>query len=91
MLVFLPWPIKSNLKCFFCSLLLSRSGAEDRHGYIWDRYYGILLAKLPHRDVVNSVAFNPRDPEMLITASDDHSLKIWYSRLKAEQSQGAMC
>ncbi|XP_071802672.1 F-box/WD repeat-containing protein 5-like isoform X2 [Asterias amurensis] len=59
------------------------SGAEDRQGYIWDRYYGILLAKLAHRDVVNSVAFNPRDPEMMITASDDHTLKVWFSHHKA--------
>lgn len=36
------------------------SGAEDKHGYLWDRHYGVCVAKFPHADVVNSVAFNPR-------------------------------
>ncbi|XP_015436103.1 PREDICTED: F-box/WD repeat-containing protein 5 [Dufourea novaeangliae] len=58
------------------------SGAEDKYGYLWDRYYGMCLAKLPHSDVVNSVAFNPCDPEMLITTSDDYTIKIWRSRAK---------
>lgn len=45
-------------------------------GYIWDRHYGISLAKIPHKDVVNSVAFNPREPEMLVTVSDDMTIKV---------------
>lgn len=52
------------------------SGAEDMHAYVWDRYYGMCLAKYPHTDVVNSVAFNPRDMEMLVTTSDDYSIKV---------------
>ncbi|XP_038637757.1 F-box/WD repeat-containing protein 5 isoform X1 [Scyliorhinus canicula] len=72
-----------NDECFFIFLDVSRdyvaSGAEDRHGYIWDRHYNICLAKLQHADVVNSVAFNPLDQEMLITASDDCTLKVWRS------------
>lgn len=52
------------------------SGAEDMHAYVWDRYYGMCLAKYPHIDVVNSVAFNPRDTEMLVTTSDDYSIKV---------------
>lgn len=36
----------------------------------------MCLARLPHKDVVNSVAFNPRDPEMLVTVSDDHKIKV---------------
>uniref|UniRef100_UPI00398EE208 F-box/WD repeat-containing protein 5-like isoform X4 n=1 Tax=Pristiophorus japonicus TaxID=55135 RepID=UPI00398EE208 len=72
-----------NDECFFIFLDVSRdyvaSGAEDRRGYIWDRHYNICLAKLQHEDVVNSVAFSPVDQEMLITASDDCTLKIWRS------------
>lgn len=52
------------------------SGAEDMYAYVWDRYYGMCLAKYPHADVVNSVAFNPRDSEMLVTTSDDYSIKV---------------
>lgn len=52
------------------------SGAEDHHAYVWDRYYGICLAKYQHTDVVNSVAFNPRDSEMLVTTSDDYTIKV---------------
>lgn len=46
------------------------------HAYIWDRYYGICLTKYQHTDVVNSVAFNPRDSEMLVTTSDDYTIKV---------------
>ncbi|XP_056644691.1 F-box/WD repeat-containing protein 5 [Diorhabda carinulata] len=75
-----------NNECFFIFLDVCNeyvaSGAEDKHGYLWDRHYGACLIKFPHQDVVNSVAFNPKDPEMLVTTSDDHSIKIWRSRAK---------
>ncbi|XP_030853545.1 F-box/WD repeat-containing protein 5 [Strongylocentrotus purpuratus] len=74
-----------NIIFLSVSDLYVASGAEDRQGYIWDRHYGILLARLPHTDMVNCVSFNPLDPEMLISASDDHTLKIWYSKNRVEQ------
>lgn len=61
------------------------SGAEDKHGYLWDRHYGVCLVKFPHIDVVNSVAFNPCDPEMLVTTSDDYTVKVWRSRSKVKE------
>ena len=61
------------------------SGAEDKHGYLWDRHYGIPLQKFPHDDVVNSVAFNPCDPETLVTVSDDFTIKIWRSRNREKE------
>ncbi|XP_068151561.1 F-box/WD repeat-containing protein 5 [Drosophila tropicalis] len=75
-----------STECFFifldCCEEYVASGAEDHHAYLWDRYYGISLAKFRHSDVVNSVAFNPRDSEMLVTTSDDYSIKIWRSKAK---------
>ncbi|KAL2100398.1 hypothetical protein ACEWY4_004792 [Coilia grayii] len=72
-----------NDECFFIFLDVSRdfvaSGAEDKHGYIWDRHYNICLAKLAHTDVVNSVAFSPADQELLLSASDDSTIKVWRS------------
>ncbi|CAG9767627.1 unnamed protein product [Ceutorhynchus assimilis] len=78
-----------NNECFFIFLDVCNeyvaSGAEDKHGYMWDRHYGVCLAKYPHVDVVNSVAFNPKDPEMLVTTSDDFKIKIWRSRSKVKE------
>ncbi|KAH8385754.1 hypothetical protein KR009_005905 [Drosophila setifemur] len=77
-----------STECFFIFLDVCdeyvASGAEDHHAYLWDRYYGISLAKFKHSDVVNSVAFNPSDSEMLVTTSDDFTIKIWRSWAKAK-------
>lgn len=73
-----------NNKCFFIFLDVSHtlvaSGCEDNAAYIWDRHYGIGLARLPHGDVVNAVAFNPADDHMCVTTSDDYSIKVWRSK-----------
>lgn len=72
------------------------SGAEDRHGYIWDRHYDICLAKLQHDDVVNSVAFSPVEQELLVAASADSTIRVWRSprtvrTLQAEKPQLRRC
>ncbi|XP_058057938.1 F-box/WD repeat-containing protein 5 isoform X2 [Anopheles bellator] len=78
-----------NTECFFIFLDVCdnyvASGAEDMHAYLWERYYGVCLAKYQHEDVVNSVAFNPRDNEMLVTTSDDYEIKVWRSAAKAKK------
>ncbi|OAD58000.1 F-box/WD repeat-containing protein 5 [Eufriesea mexicana] len=61
-----------NNECFFIFL-------DVCNEYV-ARHYGICLTKFPHLRVVNSVAFNPRDPEMLVTTSDDYTIKVWRSR-----------
>ncbi|CAN0173190.1 unnamed protein product [Lampetra fluviatilis] len=70
-------------ECSFFHLHVSRhfiaSGSEDHNGYIWDRHYSVRLARLPHDDCVSSVALSPVEQEMAVTASADHTLKVWRS------------
>ena len=56
---------------------------------MWDRHYGICLQKFPHEDVVSSIAFNPKDPEVLVTVSDDFDVKIWRSLNREKQIKNA--
>lgn len=74
---------------YFSSCSSACSGAEDKHGYIWDRHYNICLARLAHNDVVNSVAFSPADQELLLSASDDSTIKVWRSPRMVRLTQAA--
>ena len=58
------------------SASLIGSGSEDKFGYVWDRYYGCLVGKLPHEQCVNSVAFHPLTEEICATASDENSPEL---------------
>jgi len=54
------------------------SGSEDDIVNIWNRESGTLVGTLKgHLSIVNSVSWNPQDPFMLASASDDHTIKIW--------------
>ena len=58
------------------------SGAEDKQVHIWHRQSGARVACLAgHDDVVNSVALNPSNPGMLVSGSDDYTVKVWLSRM----------
>ncbi|KAL9989008.1 hypothetical protein ACROYT_G003512 [Oculina patagonica] len=60
---------------------LVTSGAEDHCAHVWNRHFGAKLATLKgHSDIVNCVAFNPVNQEMLVSASDDHTIRVWKSR-----------
>ena len=63
------------------------SGAEDHHAYLWERYYGVCLGQYKHQDVVNSVAFNPKDNEMFVSTSDDYEIKIWRSQASVRKNK----
>ena len=46
--------------------------------YIWRASDGALLHRLDgHSGTVNAVAWNPADPAMLVSASDDKSVHVW--------------
>lgn len=66
--------------CYNAMLTKLFSGAEDKQGYLWDRHYRVCLERYSHDDVVNCVAFCPSDPEILVSVSDDSTIKVWRSQ-----------
>ncbi|KAJ7977146.1 WD repeat-containing protein 26 [Quillaja saponaria] len=58
------------------------SGSENSQVYIWNRRKSMPIETLSgHLMTVNCVSWNPKRPQMLASASDDHTIRIWGSSL----------
>ncbi|KAF8014839.1 hypothetical protein BT93_H0586 [Corymbia citriodora subsp. variegata] len=54
------------------------SGSEDEKVYIWNQRSPQPIEILSgHNMTVNCVSWNPRRPQMLASASDDQTIRIW--------------
>lgn len=74
-----------GLNCAFIA-----SGSENSQIYIWHRQSCRLLEVLPgHTMTVNCVSWNPSRPQMLASASDDHTIRIWGAASKSKPAEGS--
>ncbi|KAK3289064.1 hypothetical protein CYMTET_3488 [Cymbomonas tetramitiformis] len=62
------------------------AGANDAAVYIYDLQAGKTVLRLPaHMDDINSVTFADDSPNLILTGSDDHLIKLWDRRCLGTQ------
>ncbi|KAL1367755.1 hypothetical protein HN51_021873 [Arachis hypogaea] len=64
------------------------SGSENSQVYIWNTQNSKPIEVLSgHSLTVNCVSWNPKRPQMLASASDDHTVRIWGPQLMGEKKR----
>ncbi|XP_076464309.1 WD repeat-containing protein 26-like [Babylonia areolata] len=65
------------------------SGSEDHKVYIWNCKRDMPVVMLEgHSHTVNCVHWNPKLPSMLVSASDDGTVRVWGPLSKVRQGDG---
>ncbi|XP_012942638.1 WD repeat-containing protein 26 isoform X2 [Aplysia californica] len=68
------------------------SGSEDHKVFIWHKRRESPVAVLEgHRLTVNCVHWNPCEPSMLASASDDGTVRIWGPKDKQRRRKECLC
>ena len=57
-------------------------GINDCVARLWDRHYGTVIneATFEHDEPITCIAINPRNEQMVVTVSEDGTIKVWRSR-----------
>ena len=59
-----------------CTMIAS--GSQDKTIFLWDTRTGDCCCVIDgHNDIVNSVSFSPTNPQLLISASEDNTVRWW--------------